>query len=97
MYEKVTGISSFDVDWCSKASANQRAGRAGRTGPGHCYRFVHIKHGLLLKYPLIHIVNSCLTLLEFTDCIHQPFLMIHLPYTQLQKFKENQLMIWFFK
>lgn len=38
MYDKVTGISSFDVDWCSKASANQRAGRAGRTGPGHCYR-----------------------------------------------------------
>lgn len=38
MYDKVTGISSFDVEWCSKASANQRAGRAGRTGPGHCYR-----------------------------------------------------------
>ena len=26
------------VKWVSKASANQRAGRAGRTGPGHCYR-----------------------------------------------------------
>jgi ATP-dependent RNA helicase DHX37/DHR1 len=26
------------VDWTSKASADQRAGRAGRTGPGHCYR-----------------------------------------------------------
>ena len=24
--------------WTSKASAAQRAGRAGRTGPGHCYR-----------------------------------------------------------
>lgn len=24
--------------WISKASAAQRAGRAGRTGPGHCYR-----------------------------------------------------------
>lgn len=26
------------VTWTSKASADQRAGRAGRTGPGHCYR-----------------------------------------------------------
>ena len=24
--------------WTSKAQADQRAGRAGRTGPGHCYR-----------------------------------------------------------
>ena len=26
------------MNWVSKASADQRAGRAGRTGPGHCYR-----------------------------------------------------------
>ena len=26
------------IGWTSKASADQRAGRAGRTGPGHCYR-----------------------------------------------------------
>ena len=26
------------MNWISKASATQRAGRAGRTGPGHCYR-----------------------------------------------------------
>lgn len=28
----------MSVEWISKASAAQRAGRAGRTGPGHCYR-----------------------------------------------------------
>ncbi|KAJ8518483.1 hypothetical protein ONZ45_g4442 [Pleurotus djamor] len=33
-----SGIQSFQVRWVSKASASQRAGRAGRTGPGHCYR-----------------------------------------------------------
>lgn len=33
-----TGVASYDVMWISKASADQRAGRAGRTGPGHCYR-----------------------------------------------------------
>ncbi|XP_053135616.1 probable ATP-dependent RNA helicase DHX37 isoform X2 [Hemicordylus capensis] len=37
-YDKVTGVSSFRVTWTSQASANQRAGRAGRTEPGHCYR-----------------------------------------------------------
>lgn len=37
-YNKNTGVQSYEVGWISKASANQRAGRAGRTGPGHCYR-----------------------------------------------------------
>lgn len=37
-FDEDTGVQSFEVDWVSKASADQRAGRAGRTGPGHCYR-----------------------------------------------------------
>uniref|UniRef100_A0A2K6AD05 DEAH-box helicase 37 n=1 Tax=Mandrillus leucophaeus TaxID=9568 RepID=A0A2K6AD05_MANLE len=37
-YDRVTGVSSFHVTWVSQASADQRAGRAGRTEPGHCYR-----------------------------------------------------------
>lgn len=31
-------VFSYSVQWISQASAKQRAGRAGRTGPGHCYR-----------------------------------------------------------
>ncbi|XP_065089778.1 probable ATP-dependent RNA helicase kurz [Ochlerotatus camptorhynchus] len=38
LYDKVTGVTAFVVTYISKASANQRAGRAGRVGPGHCYR-----------------------------------------------------------
>ncbi|EGZ10420.1 hypothetical protein PHYSODRAFT_518292 [Phytophthora sojae] len=38
VFDLANGISSFEVTWISKASADQRAGRAGRTGPGHCYR-----------------------------------------------------------
>jgi hypothetical protein len=30
--------SKFEVEWVSKTAAEQRKGRAGRTGPGHCYR-----------------------------------------------------------
>lgn len=37
-YDAATGVAKFDVVWISKASADQRQGRAGRTGPGHCYR-----------------------------------------------------------
>ncbi|PYH48207.1 ATP-dependent RNA helicase ECM16 [Aspergillus saccharolyticus JOP 1030-1] len=37
-YDLSTGVQKFQIEWISKASANQRAGRAGRTGPGHCYR-----------------------------------------------------------
>uniref|UniRef100_A0A8C9NAB8 DEAH-box helicase 37 n=1 Tax=Serinus canaria TaxID=9135 RepID=A0A8C9NAB8_SERCA len=37
-YDRITGVSSFRVTWVSQASADQRAGRAGRTEPGHCYR-----------------------------------------------------------
>lgn len=37
-FNAATGIASFDIMWISKAAADQRAGRAGRTGPGHCYR-----------------------------------------------------------
>jgi ATP-dependent RNA helicase DHX37/DHR1 len=33
-----SGVTSYDIMWISKAAADQRAGRAGRTGPGHCYR-----------------------------------------------------------
>lgn len=37
-FDENNGVQSFEIDWISKASANQRSGRAGRTGPGHCYR-----------------------------------------------------------
>lgn len=32
------GVQTFVTTWISKASADQRMGRAGRTGTGHCYR-----------------------------------------------------------
>ncbi|KAK0076440.1 hypothetical protein PV325_005365 [Microctonus aethiopoides] len=38
IYDKVTGVSTYKICYTSQASANQRAGRAGRMGPGHCYR-----------------------------------------------------------
>ncbi|XP_051140404.1 ATP-dependent RNA helicase DEAH12, chloroplastic-like [Andrographis paniculata] len=37
-YEPATGMNILRVSWISQSSANQRAGRAGRTEPGTCYR-----------------------------------------------------------
>jgi len=37
-YNPRTGMESLIVTPCSRASANQRAGRAGRVGPGMCFR-----------------------------------------------------------
>ncbi|KAH6571200.1 hypothetical protein BASA62_004011 [Batrachochytrium salamandrivorans] len=37
-YNAYTGVQTFQVSWASMASADQRAGRAGRMGAGHCYR-----------------------------------------------------------
>eukprot|EP00163_Fabomonas_tropica_P026401 TRINITY_DN4829_c0_g2_i2.p1 TRINITY_DN4829_c0_g2~~TRINITY_DN4829_c0_g2_i2.p1 ORF type:complete len:1239 (-),score=210.12 TRINITY_DN4829_c0_g2_i2:67-3783(-) len=37
-FRRGNGLSKFEVTWVSKASANQRQGRAGRVSAGHCYR-----------------------------------------------------------
>jgi pre-mRNA-splicing factor ATP-dependent RNA helicase DHX16 len=38
LYEPKTGMSKLVAVPCSRASANQRSGRAGRVGPGKCFR-----------------------------------------------------------
>jgi len=38
VYNPRSGMESLVVTPCSRASANQRAGRAGRVGPGKCFR-----------------------------------------------------------
>jgi len=37
-YDNKLRMSSYQISFCSKASADQRSGRAGRTCPGHAYR-----------------------------------------------------------
>ncbi|KZS90456.1 P-loop containing nucleoside triphosphate hydrolase protein [Sistotremastrum niveocremeum HHB9708] len=65
-YDENTGVQSFPITWISKASASQRAGRAGRTGPGHCYRlyssavfenyFEHFPKPEILRLPIEGVV-----------------------------------------
>jgi ATP-dependent helicase HrpB len=38
IYDSATGMTRLDTRRVSRSSAEQRSGRAGRLGPGHCYR-----------------------------------------------------------
>ncbi|KAJ3399434.1 DEAH (Asp-Glu-Ala-His) box polypeptide 34, partial [Chytriomyces hyalinus] len=38
-FDSTSRLSRLSEFWISQSSAKQRAGRAGRTGPGECYRF----------------------------------------------------------
>ncbi|KAI0977203.1 DEAH-box RNA helicase [Xylaria arbuscula] len=38
VFDPNTGVQRYEIGFISKASANQRSGRAGRTGPGHTWR-----------------------------------------------------------
>ena len=38
VFDPNTGLTRLETRWISKASALQRAGRAGRLGPGHGFR-----------------------------------------------------------
>jgi ATP-dependent helicase HrpB len=37
-FDPSVGLDRLELDWISRASADQRAGRAGRTAPGACFR-----------------------------------------------------------
>lgn len=50
-FEPLTGASRLELTRISRASAEQRAGRAGRLGPGICYRlWSEGTHGALLPF-----------------------------------------------
>jgi len=41
VYNPRIGMDALQIYPISQANANQRSGRAGRTGPGSCYRYTH--------------------------------------------------------
>ena len=47
IYKNGLSFSTFQIEWISQASANQRMGRAGRTCEGYCYRLY--SNGLYVK------------------------------------------------
>jgi len=60
IYNQESGVSRFDITWISKASANQRSGRCGRMGPGHCYRLYSspVFDNEFVEFPRISILST---------------------------------------
>lgn len=81
-YDRVTGTSQYLVQWISKASAAQRSGRSGRTGPGHAYRlyssavfdneFLTFAPPEILRNPLESTILQMMSM-SITDILRFPF------------------------
>eukprot|EP00741_Cyanophora_paradoxa_P019234 tig00000215_g18570.t1 len=55
-YDADTRVNSLQEFWISRASADQRKGRAGRTGPGHCFRmYAETEYRHFLEYNVAEI------------------------------------------
>uniref|UniRef100_A0A1I7X6R2 Ribosomal_L7Ae domain-containing protein n=1 Tax=Heterorhabditis bacteriophora TaxID=37862 RepID=A0A1I7X6R2_HETBA len=66
LYDPITGVSQFVVSRISQASADQRAGRAGRVVAGHAYRYASVK-------PVG--ITVCSTFFDFFDSTLQVVLL----------------------
>ena len=68
LYNSKTGMDSLVITPISQAQAKQRAGRAGRTGPGECYRLyaerAHRDEMLATPVPEIQRTNLASTVLQ---------------------------------
>jgi HrpA-like RNA helicase len=61
MYDTDSRLSRLQEFWISQSSAKQRAGRAGRTGPGECYRLYSEKEFQHMNdFPVPEIQRTCL-------------------------------------
>jgi len=87
------GIESLDIVVISKASAKQRAGRAGRTGPGKCFR-LYTKHAYETELPdsttpeiqRVNMANTVLTLksLQIDDVRNFSYLDAPTPFALIE-------------
>jgi len=59
MFDPATGMSRLTTRRISRASAEQRRGRAGRLGPGHCYRlWSEEQNGRLVSHSTPEILHA---------------------------------------
>lgn len=47
VYNPRIGMDALQIYPISQANANQRSGRAGRTGPGQCFRYINILKSII--------------------------------------------------
>ncbi|XP_043272192.1 pre-mRNA-splicing factor ATP-dependent RNA helicase PRP16 [Venturia canescens] len=81
VYNPRIGMDALQVYPVSRANADQRSGRAGRTGPGHCYRLYtrrqYLDELLLTGVPEIQRTNLANTVLLLKSLGVQDLLAFH--------------------
>ena len=81
VYNPRIGMDALQVYPVSRANADQRAGRAGRTGPGHCFRLYtrrqYLDELLLTGVPEIQRTNLANTVLLLKSLGVQDLLAFH--------------------
>ena len=55
-FDPKVGLSRLSEFWISQSSAKQRSGRAGRTGPGECFR-LYSENGIIFFSSHFHIYS----------------------------------------
>ena len=71
-------MDSLIVTPCSQASAKQRAGRAGRTGPGKCYRLRFIMMASNAENYILTMAGHNMTLIALDGVDVDPIMVSHL-------------------
>lgn len=69
-YDPTCKMQRLKEFWISKASAEQRKGRAGRTGPGVCYRY-RLLFGIMAyfyfqRFHLYLLLSNWINIITFT-------------------------------
>ena len=96
VYNPRTRVESLLVSSISKASAKQRAGRAGRTKPGQCFRlyteraFMELQESTYPELLRSNLASVVLTLLRLgvTDLVHFDFMSPPAPETLMRALEQ---------
>lgn len=64
VYNPRIGMDALQIYPISQANANQRSGRAGRTGPGQCFRYNNV---LNIIYFMFLGINKNICLMKIQD------------------------------
>lgn len=90
-YDPQGKLQRLQEFWISRASAEQRKGRAGRTGPGVCYRlYAESDYDAFSPYPVPEIQRVALDALVLQVKLGIPLLTLGFPRGRLGEISEGK-------
>lgn len=90
-YDPQGKLQRLQEFWISRASAEQRKGRAGRTGPGVCYRlYAESDYDAFSPYPVPEIQRVALDALVLQVKLGIPLLALRFPWGRFGEISERK-------